>query len=293
MTTFQLVQSITPDQLNHQGLFSKPVQSTKRAVLWVHGLTGAFYSSIDLINTLADHCAKNGMAFASFNTRGHDSITGIKKIDTTSEKGYTHVNGGAGYEVFSECIYDIQGSLDFLEKEGMTEVILVGHSTGANKVSYFSATVKDPRVIGVILLSAVSDKLAPEINKEQLSKDIEMMQTLVNSNKGDGLVIGKTFFPLTPKRFLSLFTPGIEDQFDYGETNPSLKIFSSIEMPVLVMLGDQDEYLDRKAEVVLSIFKRFTTSKQYHQTLISQANHGFKGKENEVSTTIMDWIKSL
>ena len=292
MAEFSLVQTTTPQGFIHQGICLIP-SGAKRGLLFIHGLSGTFYGGINLLNILAEDCNKSHLAFASFNTRGHDSIASISKVDEQSPKGYSYVNGGAGYEDFTECIDDIAGSLKFLESKGVSEVILIGHSTGANKVSFFSAETDDDRVIGVVLLSGVSDKLGPEINKQQLKQDIEMMKTLVNSNKGEGLVIGKTFFPLTPKRFLSLFTPGPEDQFDYGEKKPKLPYFSKIKKPVFVVIGEKDEHLDRSTKSFLDVFSSKTTSDNYKERVIKGADHGFKGVEESVSRALVEWSVSL
>ena len=97
---FDLVETITKDGLVHQGIISRPVTKGKRAVLWVHGLTGRFYGDVKLMNLFAGECTKAGVAFAAFNNRGHDIIAGFHKIDPNEPAGYSRVTIGAGMEVF-------------------------------------------------------------------------------------------------------------------------------------------------------------------------------------------------
>lgn len=288
---FTLEELTTPDGLIHQGLVARPSKPTTTAIVWIHGLSGTFYGSTQLLKTIANKAVEEGIVFASFNTRGHDGISGIKKsINVNEKEEFMYIDGGAGYEVFTDCIYDIQGVVDYVKKEGITSVFLAGHSTGANKVSYFVSEINEPMIKGVVLLSGVSDKLSPSINQQQLADDIIMMNDLNNSGKGLSLVVGKTFFPLTPKRFLSLFTPGPEDQFDYNEHSPTLPFFSNITKPVYVIIGDQDEYLDRPADQYLKVFRTLSKSCDYKESIIVGGNHGYKDKEQEVANGITEWI---
>jgi pimeloyl-ACP methyl ester carboxylesterase len=290
---FTLEELTTPKGYIHQGIVAYPSHVKRKALIWVHGLTSTFYGNKVLLNALAKKSVEEGIVCASFNTRGHDMITGVRIADSTQEKGYRHGMGGAGYEVFEECIDDIAGVINFLEEKGIEEVILLGHSTGANKVSYYAATQKDNRIKGVVLGSPLSDRYGPGFDKEKLNDDIQMMKELINSGKGDGLVLGKTFFPLTPKRFLSLVTPGPEDQMGYGEHPPSLPYVSSITVPMFVLLGSKDEYLDRAAEEVLKVFKQVSNSSSYNQELLINAFHSYNGMEDYVADKILSWIINL
>lgn len=290
---FVLEELITPDGYIHQGIAAYPNKKAKRAIVWVHGLTGTFYSNKILLTALAQKSIEEGIVFVSFNTRGHDMIAGMKIVDNTQKKGYRHGIGGAGYEIFEESVYDIEGVINFLEEKGVNEVVLFGHSTGANKVAYYAATKQDTRVKGVVLGSPLSDRYGPEVDRSKLTQDIHMMKELIQSGKGDGLVMGKTFFPLTPKRFLSLVVPGAEDQMGYGENPPYLPYVSKITMPLFVLLGSSDEYLDRPAQDVLRVFKQVSTSKAYTEDLLPNALHSYNGLEDMVADKVASWVLGL
>lgn len=294
MQPFYLVQTITQDKLIHQGMFFKPDKPTKKALLWIHGITGNFYQNIGIFDALSDICNQKGFGFASFNTRGHDQITGFRKIDANEPRGYTHVYIGAGYEKFSDCIYDIEAGIDFLTKQGFLEIIVAGHSTGANKACYYGGSEKNNHVTGIVLVSPVSDRLDKNINKSKITKDLSLMQDLVNRGKGNNLITGFTFFPITPYRFLSLYKPhSKEDTFDYGDTRPRLTYFSRITKPLLVVLGQKDEYLDRPAKKIIEVFDKFQHSENYKSIIIPNALHGFDGKEKDMAKIIIEWAKNL
>lgn len=294
MRTFHLVENITRDKLIHQGIYFEPAKKGKRALLWVPGLASTFYSNIPLMEEFATQCDGVGFGFAAFNTRGHDIVTGIKRIDKRKPKGYSRVTIGAGIETFKECIFDIESGISFLVSQEYKEVIVVGHSTGANKACYYAATQKDTRLTAVILAGPASDRLDPSLNSLKVKNDLLLMQDLVNKGKGDTLVSDTFFYPLTPRRFLSGFTPNsLEDQFDYGDDRPRMKYYSKIKKPLLVIFGSQDEYLDRPAIKVIEVFDEYQQSANYKAVIIKNALHSFDGQEKEFVSEIVSWSQSL
>ena len=294
MKQFYLPEITTKDGLVEQGIFYKPVSPGKKAMLWVHGLTGTFYGDTLIFNELLEASKDLGLGFASFNNRGHDFLTGARKVDKATESGFSHVTIGAGVEKFEDCVFDIDAGISFLESQGFSEIILVGHSTGANKVCYYGGFQKDPRLTGIILVSPASDRLGKDIDKQKLAEDLRMMDELIDKGKGDALVVGKTFFPLTPNRFISLYSPNTnEDVFDYGDQNPKLIFFSALTTPTLVVFGDKDEYLDRAPADVQKIFDSRAKMKNYKSVILSGANHGYEGKETEFAQTLVEWAKSI
>lgn len=294
MKQFYLSEITTKDKFIHQGIYFKPQKLVKRALLWIHGLTSTFYSNIKLVELLTEQCEARGYGLAAFNNRGHDIVTGIKKLNPQEPKGYTRVNGGAGYEVFSGCVYDIEAGIDFLVSQGFSEVILIGHSTGANKVCFYAGKTKHPNLTGVVLASPTSDRLVPTLDKNKLRKDLKSLQRLINEGKGDELLTGYHIFPATPKRFVSSFSPDSEeDVFHYGEANPKLTYFSKIKVPLLVLLGSLDESLDRSAKQVVAVFDSHQKSVNYISAIIPGALHSYNGKENNVVEIIVRWISKI
>ena len=294
MKPFFLVETTTRDKLIHQGIFYRSKKSGKQALLWVHGLTSNFYGHIALFEEFAEACDDAGFGFAAFNNRGHDMVTGIRKIDKRKPKGYDHAIGGAGYEVFAESVHDIEAGIDFLVGQGYSKVVVIGESTGANKVCYYTATQKHPHFFGTILVSPISDRLTQEFDAYKLQTDLAYMQDRVNLGHGDVLQSGYSLFPLTPKRFLSLLSPNsLEDQFDYGDPRPQLTYFSQIKTPLLVIFGGNDEHADRSVQKIKKVFDEYAFSPNYKSVVIPDALHSYNGKEKELVETIVNWVNKL
>lgn len=295
MNRFNLVEIITKDNLIHQGIFFSPSKPKKRAILWIHGLTDTFYGDVKTFEEFAKHCEKLGWGFASFNNRGHDVITSVSKIDPSSPKGKTHSIQGAACEKFTDCVYDIDAAISFLEKEGYNEVVLVGISTGANKVCYYVGTQKDLRVVGVVLASAISDV---GFKKKELGdayeKTIVKVKKLVKEGKGESFIERLDYMPVTPNRFLSAYEEnGIEDVFPYYQKNPTFKIYSKISIPLMVIMGERDEYADMPVNEIVAIYTKHQRSSSYKHVVIADAFNSFGGKEKEFVEEIISWIQSI
>ena len=292
MKQFYLTEIVTKDKLIHQGIFFRPKKAGKKAILWVHGLTSTFYGGIAMLEAFAQGCQEERIGFASFNNRGHDMITGIRKLDKRKKKGYSSVLGGAAMEKFKGCVYDIDAGVSFLVRQGYSEIILAGHSTGANKVCYYAGNRRDPRVAAVVLAGPLSDRLGQ--GPRELKTKRDAMMELVREGKGDEPVFGYDFFPMTPRRFLSIYASNTsEDTFDYGDSKPKLIAFSRIRQPMLVLVGESDEHLDRPAKQLLDVFAHHTRSHQYQSIIIPAALHSFNGKEQEVVSSILRWVREI
>lgn len=287
MITYSFHEIVTKDKLFHQGVYFEPSHKKNRAFLWIHGLTSTFYSHIHQLDAFSELSSQIGYGFAAFNNRGHDMVAGMRVKDSNSKKGYTYQVCGAGREVFEQSVYDIDAGLDFLISQGYNEVVLIGHSTGANKVCFYAGTVKDERVRSVVLASPCSDRLDPSVDEKKRDWQLSMMEAYLAEGKSDELFIGYHFFPMTPRRFLSLYRPNsTEDTFDYGDKEPKLTCFSRIQKPLHVIFAQHDEYLDRPVDDVLSIFKEKNNSDRFITSIITGADHSFSGFEKKLAEEI-------
>jgi len=295
MKQFYLVETTTKDKLIHQGIFYKPSRPGKKAILWMHGLASTFYSNISLLTEFATQCEVRGIGFASFNNRGHDIVTGVKKVDRSSEKGYTRVGGGAGIETFTDAIHDIDAGVAFLSTQGFSQVVVVGHSTGSNKTCYYAATQNNNRIAGYVLAGPVSDLYAPGVDHAEISKKLQKMKMHIKSGKGDVFLEGLYDFPMTPKRYVSLFSEtSNEDMYDYFGTGKKLRPFlSKIRKPLLIVLGERDEYLNKPVKEALDIFDQYAATPKYKSLVIQGGLHSFNGQEKEVVSAILRWASQI
>lgn len=290
---YELVDIVTADNLVHQGMVHIPETHNGTAVIWIHGLTGTFYSNTKGMNLFARLCAEKGMAFGAFHTRGHDYVSSAHRLDETKDKGFVYETIGAGVEIFTDCVKDIDAMAAFFAQCGFSKIVLVGNSTGANKVCYYAGTVTDPRIAGVVLSGPMSDRYSAT-DEATNAKHQEVMEQKIRDGKGDELLTGFDFFPLTPKRWMSLLAKGSpEDVFNYHDDEGALTTFSAIRIPMLVMFGGNDEHADRPIAEMQKAFDAHAKSANYKSVVIPGADHGFTGKEDVFVETIVSWAASL
>ncbi len=291
---FSLEDLSTDDGLIHQGIIAEPEEGGSVAIAWIHGLTGTFYGNVSLITELARQTVRHKMAFGSFNTRGHDMIAGFRKIDPTRLQGYGYRTIGAGYEVFEECVQDIDAVIRYFLQKGYQKVILVGHSSGANKVCYYAGSGKRSFLHGVALFCPISDRLDPYVDKTEIQRKKERCRSLIASGKGDELLTDLHFFPLTPKRYLILMDDhSIEDQFGYGDSPPRMPYYERIRLPLFVLFAERDEYADRPVRDIKTVFDAMQRSSWYASTIIPESYHSLRGFESSCVTSLFSWIQTI
>jgi len=136
---------------------------------------------------------------------------------------------------FSTYVDDVGHWISFLEKEGFTEVVLVGHSEGA-LVATLAA--KNKSVIGLVS-TAGAGRPAPDILREQLKpklpKDLFEQANNVVSNLARGKVV-EDF----PPSLTTLFRPSVQPYLiSWFKIDPA-KAISELRIPVLIVQGSTD-----------------------------------------------------
>lgn len=307
----EFVQVTTRDGLDLQGLVFVPKgdpstlrrsadrsgQTPTPVGVWIHGLGSNFHRGYKRMTTLARIFNENGIAFATFDTRGRDWVAHAVKPDKRKKKGYRRITIGAGYEKFIESQYDLDAIVDYL-RELFPDVILLGHSTGANKaVYYLSKPGTQKKVKGVVLVSPVSD--VPMLKKElgeHYNEALEVAQRMIREDRGWEIVpreLSRTIY--TAQRLLSLATQESSEQmFPHKQFHGPLRLFSRIKIPTLIIFGSLDDYLltDKvTTQELLRVFTRYHKSKSFKTIVIPESDHSFIDKEEELAKFITNWMK--
>ena len=272
----------TRDGISLEGLVALPKRPAAGVLIWLHGLSSNFASSPRRTEALARACKKNNITFLKFNTRGHD-------IAARSDKKLI----GAGFEKFTDCVYDIRAMIRFVKKLGNNNIVLAGHSTGANKALYYIYKTRDPRVKGISLIGAISDPAADRtINGSHAAAiRIRIAEKLFKKNRS--ALMPPACGIITATRYLSLYRPGgAEDVFPYHNPNAKWKELASIRIPISLIIGGRDEYLDIPLKKYIEAFRAHATSTtSFSSAIIKGANHSFRNREQELARAIMQFIK--
>ena len=285
MRPCHVVEITTPKKFILNGLWFGP-KKPKRAIIFIHGLTGSAFSMQRVVGALVD--AKT--AVITFNNRGFEQIASIKRM---RGKKTEYVTAGAAHERFTDCSDDIQGAVNTVRKARVKNIFLAGHSTGCQKAYYWASKSKGGRSVkGIILLGPLSDYAIAlaEDTKGRLKTSIAHARKLVRSDKPHELMpkaLGP-WFVCDAQRFLSLYTPeSVEDTFPYGQKkNP--RLVKSVSVPTLVLLAGADEHGDRPAKEIGRWFEGHLQNGRV--IIIHRVQHSFWGGEGTVAREIKRFI---
>jgi pimeloyl-ACP methyl ester carboxylesterase len=272
--TEQLLTAVTEDGLELDGLLLQPPRGKRPSlVIWIHGFGANFYFGPYL--RLAREIAVNGVAAAVVNTRGHDLATLLQP------RGKAPFWGGACWEKLQESPRDLAGWVDAAVDAGFSGVVLLGHSLGAVKVTYYLAQRHDPRVIGLAL---ASPPLRPEWDTRAYPVALEHAEQLLRNREPEALFDGP-WGPVSAQTYLSLEF----DQFGRATHKPSL---ARIDCPIFAVIGGRDA--DVCSADDLEVIRRNATSAARVEThVIEGADHFFTGYASEFATVLSSWVATL
>jgi alpha-beta hydrolase superfamily lysophospholipase len=277
-----LVRVRTRDGVWLDGVIAEPRRRRDAALIWVHGLGSTFSSGQLLIHALAGGLTAAGVAYLKLNTRGHGVVT----------RAGTRL-AGAAFERFGESVRDIRAMIALVRRAGYRTVILAGHSTGANKALHYAARTRDRRVRGLILLGPISDVAGEmkRIGRRELARRVAVAERM--ARRDPDALVPRAFGFWSARRYLSLYRAGeAEDVFPYYRPNARWTALRRVRLPVAVIVGSRDEYLDRRPAELLAAFEQHATrARSFTGLVIPGARHGFQGHEDVLARAIVRWVQ--
>ena len=281
----QPVRFVTPKGFQLDGLHFS-ARRAKRVIIFIHGLGGSMFWP-----SLVYKMAQKGTAVLTFNNRGHDKIAFVRQVLKNGKS--KKIRAGACHEVFTDCVDDIQGAVDFCHNQGYKEIFLVGHSTGCQKSVYYLSRLKDQKKIaGAVLLCPVSDYAdALTYGKAVIAKAASLAHHLVHAGKEHQVLPSAIWSHQDDaQRFLSLFTPDSKEEiFCYATARRPLTL-QKVSIPLLAVFAENDEYLDRPLSAIVGWFKQNVRAPNFSIKTIKNANHGFHGREKPVLAVVRDFV---
>jgi len=279
-----LVSVRTRDGVILDGLAVEPRGRRRTALVWVHGLGSTFSSGQPLIRALSGRLARAGVGYFKLNTRGHDTVA-----------RHGGRLAGAAFERFGESVADIRAMVELAAASGYRRVVLAGHSTGANKVLHYAARTRDRRVVGVMLLGPVADVAGERvrIGRRELARRVALAERM--ARRDPAALVPRVWGFWSARRYVGLYRPGgAEDVFPYYRAAARWTALRRVRVPVAVVIGGRDEYLDRSpARLVAAFALNATGAPSCSGIVIPGARHGFRGQEDVLAREIVRWVRRL
>lgn len=211
------------------------------------------------------------------------------------------------YEKIEDCVYDIDGVVEYLKDLGYERFFLMGKSTGANKICvYHDLLQKQGRTTpfaGYILLSGGDDvglwyeDMGDELFHEVLSN---AMKSRAENRGEDRPTVRRCFLEdFSYQSAADILDPdGPYNCFPFFEvfhkrlgTKELFREFATLNISTLVIYGEQDEYVRFPMDDVIAVLKTHNSNANYKT--IAGANHSFDGYEKILAMMILSWIHSV
>jgi len=288
----RLARSLTPDKLELEGFLCEPEKETEPIVfLHLHGMFENYTLPL-FIDSLTNHITQNGQNFLTVNTRAHDYFVYFRQWN--AEHAFNWVQAGGSYEIFSKCLLDIEGWLNFC-KNINKRVVLMGHSHGALKTAYYAAhNPDDPRIIGLILLSPSDDVgLQKQAIGNRYDEALQLAERMINDGHENDLMPGWAYGqPASAAMYVDMFSPGSDLAiFRFDEPSEGFTLLQQINVPTLSIFGSDDIATSTAtSEKALElIHSSLSSSLMFNRIVIDSANHHYVGQEDALAQIIVNW----
>lgn len=275
-----IVSVTTSDNLTLFGLLREAPQS-QTLFLHTHGTASNFYEEY-FVEVLSDALTAQGISVLSANNRGAGVYDAYQK-------------SGAAVELFEDCVKDVDAWMEFAREKGYTRVILSGHSLGTEKVVYYMSHGAHVSSISAVVLLAPATSPGSEprlLGDERLALLMREATDLVQQGKGDTFLPRDAYGAILPKSansFLNFLDPGSEIQKALPFHTGTLELFSRITVPVLTVIGDQQEYTGIPIKDALDLLKKENPNAQVCQ--LQNCDHDFREKERELADIVFQFIQ--
>jgi len=309
MANPRLVEFTTKDGLELPG-FLFGTKKPDEAAIFLHGngSSSVFYHQ-ESKKPLAEALNKKGIALLYFNNRGAHYT---KKLSQTHGKKVVRKKYGMAYEKIKECIFDIDGAIDFLKKQGYKKFYLIGSSTGANKIcvyNWYSQLIakrsnyyKPENPVSKYILLGPGDDTGfyyDLLGREKFWKLLNKAKDKIKKRQGGEIISELLAHDLifSYQGFYDIANPdGDYNVFPFSEVVKKLKLskkklfrhFKSIKKPTFVIFGSEDEFAWGDVLRCVEIMKKYQPDLSYE--IIPGANHGFSEHREEVAGVIVKFL---
>ena len=251
-------------------------------VICIHGMCGTIIDNY-FATVWGKLLAKNDIGFIYEHNRGHSIENDIVMKDGSFKRC------GCMYEIFEDCIYDIDLAIQTAKEKGYKRIILLGHSLGCNKVIYYYYK-KHPNILGIILASApdmIGSHLLIEPEYEELLKEAKEN---IDKNQPTKLLhkMIEDYMYMSSQTYYNWFHKNSNlDNLPIISNPKNWEQLETIDVPILTFSGSKDEdyylHLDLLKE-------KATNCKNFEYQIIENTGHTYQEKELETGNLILNWI---
>jgi len=273
------VRTITADNVNLIG-FLYGVSNNIWNII-IPGVDGNIITN-DFLDIIGEHFSENNETFLFAHHRGSFQIISNNSLDPNI-KGKTI---GSAFEMFDDCILDIDSWIDFALKNGAKKINLLGHSHGCNKLIYYLVNSKkfDSYINKTIFISPL-DLYTRMSRRRELNDLYNEAERIIKDNKNYFLCCGffyksvESFYDMMKNKNLNNFPMMSDDNNNFND-------FNLIKHKKYIIYGSLESRYSKNFDIKFPLLKGVDKF-----IIIDDATHIYQGKEKNLADSILEVVK--
>lgn len=253
-------------------------------VIITNGNCGNIFEN-KFLRDVGDELEKNKISFIYAHNSG-----AFHRIDTPTKSGQPI---GNTYELFDDCIEDLQAYIDFVKNCGYKHIVLGGHSYGANKVIYYLSKNQSEKIDKYILISPTDTMNMKDGEKLSIKKLMPIALKYKQENRLDELLPTQfdNYNLYTARAFLDFTSNPNSKNLPIYSKNGDFSQLKQINQVGLFIMGENDGFAYGNTLKHLQTINVNSKNKNNVIKVIKNCGHTFKNKSFELSTEILDFVK--
>lgn len=300
--TLEHIRFLATDSIQLAGLLHTPHTRTTTVALFLHGNGSAsIFESVEKTKAYAKALTSRHIAFFSFNNRGSGYIRKLKReINGKVEE----LKGGTSHELIKDCIHDIDGAVELLQKKGFTRFFLIGESTGANKIVVYNLYKKDHAFSACALVGGGDDTgiYYQFMGEKRFFRTLERCKMEIEQGNGTELAsksvisslmsYGSLYDTMNPDGDYNIF-PFYEYIHNLSlSTKPLFRQLQHLQIASLILYGEHDEFCYGKVPEVITILKTMMKGHSNNAyVVIPGGDHGLSQHLDISTSVIAEWLE--
>ncbi|MGV3039157.1 alpha/beta fold hydrolase [Streptococcus thoraltensis] len=260
-------------------LFDSHIPS-KTVLIAITGIHGNFYSNPFYV-TIGETLNRSGFDFIYAQT--NDAFNEIPTQNVRT--GQTEVIGSWN-EDFRHTDEDIEAYIAFAQQKGYENIILAGHSLGANKVIYYLSRHQEAPICKFILLSPANlTHLTSQVSQAEKDLVRELMATGRENERLPFELLG--WIPGTAKMAAGWLFDNVLNNVHVEEDGDFSQI-AAIQQTGALLIGTYDRFTYGDPRWFLeNINNHFQHPERNQLLFIEQTGHTFQQKEQELADQLL------
>ncbi len=282
----EIIYTTSEDGFLLEGILIRPADQPAHpiGIICIHGNAGRFYDYPYV--TIGRALAAAGFTFVSANTRGHDISAFIWRSTEGRPTAWSApdampIGAGSGWERLDESPRDLAAWVEAVANLGMRGIVLMGHSSGAQRVVLYQAERQDVRIAGLVLAS-------PDLQGFMPPGELEEAQRMVANGQGMDVLPAQPFAPWYRQSAQTVVNKAsvLSHLLISADGEPTI---AAIRNSILAFFGANE----RGAEGILSTIQQQARATHTNIRLIDDADHIYTGHEGDIAAIIAQWATTL